>query len=88
LTEKELSIYIGDYILPNGEVRKILVIDNKIYYQVNENTKAEMFPESKKIFHVGKSSQIKFYSNENEEITHFELNTGKGIPVLAQKSKK
>lgn len=85
LSKDEAQKYGGKYQLQDGSIRRILVQDSKVYYEVNESQKVEIIPESKIKFRAGKASTIKFLFSETEEVLQFELYTGRGKPIIGIK---
>ena len=51
LSPEQQSRYVGVYQFDDGSVRRIMLIDGRLYYGIDENRKAEIFPESPSRFH-------------------------------------
>ncbi len=85
LTSTELEQYTGAYLLPNGTERFIILENDKLYYKINAENKAEIHPLSRNKFKGGKSSTIVFSFSESGNILEFELHTGRGKPIIGVK---
>ena len=87
LSNDELSEYAGQYSLRNGEIREIIVEENKMYYRLDESRKMELFPESRTKFHAGRASTLIFSFNEDGHVDQCEIFTGRGRAIILTKIK-
>lgn len=61
LTPEEMRRYVGVYKFDDGSVRRVMLIDGRLYYGIDENRKVEIFPESPSRFHQpGGRVQLEF----------------------------
>jgi len=51
LSPEQKSRYVGVYKFDDGSVRRIMLIDDQLYYGIDEKRKVEIFPESLSLFH-------------------------------------
>jgi D-alanyl-D-alanine carboxypeptidase len=61
LSPEQMSLYVGVYHFDDDSVRRIMLIDGRLYYGIDENRKVEIFPESSTQFHQpGGRVQLEF----------------------------
>lgn len=82
LSQAKLKKYIGEYQFEDSSIRKIMLIETKLYYGTSPDRKIEIFAESnKKFFTKDKKLVIEFIFNESNEVTGI-------ISSVQDKSKK
>jgi CubicO group peptidase (beta-lactamase class C family) len=85
LSAEELLVYEGNYLLPNGSVRRILTKDGKLFYEQSPGKKTELKPQSRTSFKAGVASTVTFSFADNAQVETFEIHTGTGRTIVGQK---
>ncbi|MTI21955.1 serine hydrolase [Fulvivirga sp. RKSG066] len=66
-----LEKYIGKYEYPGGAIMVVTLNDGQLYAQLTGQPRYEIYPKAEdEFFWKVVDAQVKFYSNENGEITH------------------
>lgn len=69
LSAEQMNKLIGVYRFDDNSVRKIMLINGKLYYGIDENRKEEMFAESITKFYIrGGEVQFEFQYNDEGEV--------------------
>ena len=85
ISPDELLVYEGNYFLPDGSVRRILVKGGKLYYEQSPGKETELKPQSRTSFKAGMASTVIFTFSENNEVKTFEIQTGTGRTIIGLK---
>lgn len=91
LTEEQYLRFEGKYIITDESgresTRKIMYIDNKLYFGLNKMMKVEIKPESELSFFVeGAPGGIKFIVDEEYNVIGFEKDNGSKVEIGRKKS--
>jgi len=77
LSPEQLSRYVGLYKFDDDSVRRIMLIDGRLYYGIDENRKVEIFPESLTRFHQpGGRVQLEFQFDGRGEVVSMVAKAG------------
>jgi len=87
LGPEELQVYEGNYLLPDGSVRRILTKEGRLYYEQSPGKETELKPQSRTSFKAGMASTVTFTFTENDQVETFEIHTGTGRSILGRKKK-
>ncbi len=68
LSPEQQRRYVGVYTFDDGSVRRVMLIDGRLYYGIDENRKVEISPESTSRFHQpGGRVQLEFQFDDRGE---------------------
>jgi CubicO group peptidase (beta-lactamase class C family) len=78
LSPEQLSHYVGLYKFDDDSARRIMLIDGRLYYGIDENRKVEIFPESLTRFHQqGGRVELEFKFDDRGEVISVVATAGK-----------
>jgi len=78
LSAEQLSRYVGLYKFDDDSVRRIMLIDGRLYYGIDENRKVEIFPESQtRFYQPGGRVEIEFQLDDRGEVVSVVATAGK-----------
>jgi CubicO group peptidase (beta-lactamase class C family) len=85
LSPEDLQVYEGNYLLPNGSVRRILTKDGKLFYEQSPGKETELKPQSRTSFKAGMASTVIFIFAGKGQVESLEIHTGTGRKIVARK---
>jgi hypothetical protein len=69
LSSEQMSRYVGVYTFDDGSIRRIMFLDGRLYYGIDEKRKVEIFPESLAKFHQpGGRVQLEFRFDDHGKV--------------------
>jgi CubicO group peptidase (beta-lactamase class C family) len=78
LSVEQLSRYVGLYKFDDDSVRRIMLIDGRLYYGIGENRKVEIFSESlTRFYQLGGRVQLEFQFDDRGEVVSVVATAGK-----------
>jgi CubicO group peptidase (beta-lactamase class C family) len=76
MAPEKMRKYVGDYTFEDGSVRKIMLVDGKLFYGLDSDRKAQIEPESETVFYLGGGkAQIEFIMDESGIVTGLKATT-------------
>ncbi len=77
LSPEQMSQYVGEFRFDDGSVRRVMLIDGRLYYGIDEKRKVEIFPESPTRFHQpGGRVQLEFRFDDQEKVVSMVATAG------------
>jgi CubicO group peptidase (beta-lactamase class C family) len=76
MTDDEMRKFVGDYKFEDGSIRKIMLVEGKLFYGLDRDRKAQIEPASETVFYQGGGKvQIEFFIDENGIVTGLRATT-------------
>jgi D-alanyl-D-alanine carboxypeptidase len=77
LSPEQMSLYVGVYKFDDGSVRRVMLLDGRLYYGIDEKRKVEILPESLAKFHQpGGRVQLEFRFDDHGKIVSMVATAG------------
>jgi len=77
ISPEQMSLYVGVYKFDDGSVRRVMLLDGRLYYGIDEKRKVEIFPESPAKFHQpGGRVQLEFRFDDHGKVVSMAATAG------------